>query len=275
MLSKFLSIPFVIAGLVFLYFTWEVDESYSTYIIPCVLSLALIYVFSPQIDWWWYLRYPPQLDAKVRHFFQTSYPFYQHLSLEHKQRFRDRVGLFMVAKDFKPHGMEAVPEDIKAIIAANAVQLTFGLEDFLLKKFENIVVAPKPFPSPNFPKHFHASETYEEDGVILFAADHLLKSFVNPEKFYNIGLHEFAQVFIKSHPDQVWPRLEKDIWEQMEQVSGFSKDGIHDWINLEEIDPLPVSIVHFFIFPKAFKKNLPKLFQTYSGIFQLDPLEVS
>lgn len=273
MLSRIFSIPFVIAAIYFLYLTWEVDESYSRYIVPCVISLALVYVFSPQLDWWWYKRYPPKMDGVVRAFFQKNYTFFQNLSLENKQRFRDRVGLFIHAKDFKPQGADSVPEDIKAIIAANAVHLTFGLDDFLLNKFEHIVVYPKPFPSPAFPKHFHASETFEEDGVTLFAAEPLLKSFVQPKQYYNIGLHEFAQVFILSHPNQLWPRLEDDIWEKLEHISGFSKEVIHQWINLEEIDSLAVSIVIFLVFPQPFKVQLPKIFQTFSNIFQLNPLE--
>lgn len=273
MLSRILSAPFVIAALAFLYITWEVDESYALYIVPNVILLALIYVFSPQIDWWWFKRNPPKMDARVRAFFQKNYTFYQNLSLENKKRFRDRLGLFIIAKDFKPQGTDSVPEDIKAIIAANAIHLTFGLEDYLLDKFEHIVVYPKPFPSPAFPKHFHASETFEEDGVTLFAAEPLLQSFVKPRQYYNIGLHEYAQAFILSNPNQLWPRLEDDIWEKLEQVSGFSKEAIHRWINLEEIDPLPVSIVHFLVFPQQFKTQLPKIFQSYSGIFQLNPLD--
>lgn len=265
--ARILSIPFIIAGLSFLYLTWEVDEGYALYIVPSVVISALIYVFSPQINWWWWQRYPPELDSAVRNIFEAQFPFYQKLEETEKKRFRNRTRMYMEAHDFMPQAMENFPEDIKAMIAACAVQITFGLDKFIFSKFERIILYPQPFPTPQFPDTFHASEIYEEDGVILFAAEQLAKGFLQPGQFYSIGLHEYAKVFMIQYPDHAYPKFAEDIWPTLERISGISQEFIQKWINLDYIDPVAVSIAHFFCFPNKFKAELPEVYSSYAEIF--------
>jgi hypothetical protein len=271
--ARIVSFPFAIGALFFLYLTWEHDESYSLYIIPFVVMGAILYVFSPQINWWWYSRNPPELDEPLRKVLQKTNSFYQKLSAEGKTKFRNRMALFMIGNDFMPQVVDSVPEDVKGVIAANAVQLTYGMENFLFPKFEKVVVYPKPFPSPQYPRKFHASEIFEEDGVVLFSAEQLMKSFLQPNGFYNIGLHEYAKVFKASNPDITFPDLGEDIWQKLEMISGFSEEFVTKWINLEVISPGPVSIAHFFAFPEKFKAILPDLYAAYQDIFKINPVD--
>ncbi len=267
MFSKILYTPFIFGGLLFLYLAWEVDDKYALYLIPCVISLALLFVFSPQIDWWWYKKRPPTLDPRLRMLLVKYHPFYQTIPPAEKELFRDRMGLFMMANDFKSQGADAVPEDVKAVIAANAVHLTFGREQFLFPKFETIVVYAHPFPSPKYPQQEHVSEIYEEDGVILFSAEQLMFGFSNPRKYYNIGLHEYAHAFVLSHPEYSWPKLEEKTWMALERLSGFSKAYIDKWINRPDVELLPAAIVHYFTFPESFAAVLPKEKDMLDDIF--------
>lgn len=268
MLSKYLQIPLVMGALISLYLTWEVGTRFSVYIIPFVVGLAIVYVLSPQIDWWWFKRRPPELAPGLRHLINTRFPFYQNLSAEDKIRFRNRMALYMQANDFKPQGMESTPEDLKGVIAASVVQLTFGLDDFLLNKFEHIVIYPHPFPSPQYPAKWHVSEIFEEDGVILFCAEHLMTSFLQPERFFNIGLYEYARVFQRCYPEISFPVLDENTWEPLQAVSGYSKDYIEKWIGLPEPEVLAVAIAHFFVFPKKFKALLPEIYGDLAVIFK-------
>ncbi|HMQ47084.1 MAG TPA: zinc-dependent peptidase [Saprospiraceae bacterium] len=272
MASKILAIPFVLAALVFLYLTWEVDSRYSWYIVPFVVALALVFVLSPQIDWWWHKKCPPRLRPKIQGLLERFLPYYQKLSESEKQRFRDRVALYMMANDFQAKGMDDPPADLKAVVAACAVQLSFGYPDFLLSPFEYIIFYPQPFPSPQYPEHFHASEIYEEDGVMIFSAEQLMKGFLQPAQFYNIGLHECAKAWERIHHQQDWPELGAEIWDSLQAISGFSQEAIQRWINLEPIPARPVSIVLFFTFPERFQQVLPELYQRYSVIFNQDTI---
>jgi hypothetical protein len=271
MLSKYLQIPFAIGALVFLYLAWEVRSGYAIYIVPFVVAMAIIYTLSPQVDWWWYQRKPPELPTPLRHLINTAFPFYQKLSADEKTRFRQRMALYMHANEFMPQGMDNVPVDVKGVVAASVVQLTFGLDDYLLNKFEHIVIYPHPFPSPQFPEKWHTSEIYEEDGVILFSAEQLMASFLQPVRFFNSGLYEYARVFRRCYPAVVFPSFGENDWEALQQVSGFSKNVVEKWIGLPDPDAVAVAVVYFFVFPEKFRAVLPEAYQTLAGIFRQGP----
>ena len=241
------------------------------------MCLAIVYIFSPQINWWWYVRHPPALDPPIRRLLHQQHRFFQRLTPSARQRFCDRVALYMIAHEFMPQGVESVPEDVKAAVAAEAVQLTFGQEDFFFFSFERIVIYPKPFPSPQFPRRFHASELYEEDAVLLFAAEQLMLGFTAPDRYYNIALHELAKVYLHLHPEAGWPEMDADSWERLERISGMSREAIVQWINLpEEAIPAPaVAISHFFVFPVRFKEEWPAAYAAFAETFRLDPAEMA
>ncbi len=265
----------MIAGVIFLYLTFEKGDHYSGYVLPFLIITAAIYIFSPQLNWWWYLKHPPEIPIPIRHTFNTQFPYYQSLSPEDKTKFRNRVALYFEANQFMPQGADKMPIDVQAAIAASVVWLTFGLEDFRLKKFENIIVYRHPFPSPQYPEHWHSSEYFVEDGVIMFSADHLMKGFFEPKKYFHTGLYEYARVFQFSYPEKEYPKLEEDpeVWAKIEKFSGFKKEGIEEWIGLPVVDLYAIGVVLFFVFPRKFKAQFPDIYKSYSIIFNQNPAE--
>ena len=276
--SRILSLPFIILILFLLYMTWEYDDKYFQYMIGPVIILATIWTLSPQINWWWYRKYPPKLDPPLLQILQRNFAYYHQLSVQNKARFRDRTALFMEGNDFSTPSMdESVPEDLKGMIAASAVQLTFGYKQFLFKNFEKIILYQKPFPSPQYPKFFHASETYIEDGVVLFAAQQVATAFFHGKDYLNLPLYEFAKVFKHIYPNEPYPQLPQPVWEKMEEISGFSTEAIQQWINLpiDDLDLMAISIHHFFMFPAAFHRIMPDLYQNFVIIFRQNPMSTS
>ena len=272
MLSRYLIMPFAIAGLVFLYLAWEYILS-PLYLIPCIVISVLILVMSPQIDWWWAVRNPPPIDPKLEGFLRKFFPYYQQLSLPAKKQFADRVSLYLLATEFIPKVMDEVPEDIKGLIAANVVMLTAGLKDYRLSAYEKIVVYPHPFPSPQFPKTFHSTEHFAEDGVLLFSLEQLIPGATQKTKYYNIALHEYAKIFTLQFKDFKYPHFDDGIWEKLEQISGFKTEAVKNYIGLPIIEPLPVSINYFFTFPQKFKEVLPDMYDQFQDIFNQNPVD--
>ncbi len=271
MLSRILLIPFVLAALVFLYLAWEFDSSYGMYMVPFVMVSAAIYIFSPQIDWWWYQRRPPKLDLPVIHIMDKYIPFYQRLFLNEKKLFHKRLALFMIAKDFKAMVGDAVPEDVKAIIAFNAVMLTFGKEDYLLNSYEKIVVYPHPFPTPRY-EPLHAVELFAEDGVLIFSAEHLMSGTLQPDKFFNIGLYAWAGVYREEHPAASDIGIGADSWPMIEAVGPYTQEYILEYMGLPEADPFQVATVLFLTFPERMKKAWPEKYAAFSKLLGRDPL---
>ncbi|MCB0641126.1 MAG: zinc-dependent peptidase, partial [Phaeodactylibacter sp.] len=195
MLSKIIAVPLAIGGLFFLYMTWEVDTDYALYIIPFAVLGAIVFTFSPQIDWWWYHRNPPELEGPIRKLLSDHLAYYTQLSVQNKKLFRERMALYIRAQDFSPMVLDNFPDDLKAIIAAQAVQIGFGQGEFLFAPYEHLILYPEAFPSPQYPVHRHSTEHFEEDGVLMFSARHLMNGFLYPKSYLPIGLYEFARLY--------------------------------------------------------------------------------
>lgn len=269
MFSRYLAAPFAILALIFLYLTWEVDPSYSLYIIAPVIVTVLILVFAPQLDWWWYQRRPPQLPIPLQQMLDRFLPFFQHLSKEQKKRFIDRVALFNIGVEYMPQGMEEVPEDIKVMLAAQAVQLTFNQESMLLGRYERLVIYPHPFPTPQYQKHWHTSETFAEDAVFLFSIEQVAKGFLNQQAFFQIGTYEFAKAYLEQYPVDRALEVQAEDWNRLELIFGQNKDRITAWVGLplETFDPTAVLISLFFSNPEAVRQHWPEKAELLEELF--------
>lgn len=269
MFANLIALPFVLLSLVFLYLAWDVDSDYAVWIVPCVLMSAVVYIFSPQINWWWYNKRPPELSAGLRALLERFGVFYNRLDTAGKLKFRQRTALFTMATDWDPMGWpdETIPPDVQAIIAAQAVTLTFHKEKFLFDPFEKVIVYPGPFSTPEYPFD-HASELYAADGCLLFSAREVMKAFAEPASWYNVGLHEYARVYERAYPLAPWPTFDEEtIWEKLETISGMPRAHVESVIGLAGTETLPVAVHHYFVFPERFREGLPEIYKVFGEIF--------
>jgi Mlc titration factor MtfA (ptsG expression regulator) len=276
---QILFIPLAIIAAILLYIAHAKNEDFAIWAICPFVLAAAAWVMGPQIDWWWYQRNPPSLDAVVERIIDDYFSFYKTLSPELKKRFRDRTALFMLGNEFirPPRPDEGdekrpMPEDIKAAVAACAVHVNFGKENYLTGKFENIVVYPHPFPTPQY-EAFHTSEIFEPDGVLLFSAEQLMQGFNNPQQFFSIGLYEYARVFKILHHSVSYPVLGENIWESLEKISGMKQNVIESIIGLPNVDIFGVAVHHFLTFGDRFLLVLPDVYQLLSNIFNQNPVD--
>lgn len=232
-------------------------------IIVGVLGLAVAFVLAPQIDWWWYKRNPRDIDPQMASLFQQHLSFYQKLDDAGKLRFRQRADLYLMATEFIVPSQDedkSVPEDLKHWVAAYAVMPTWAKPNVENEAYEKIVAYMQPFPSPQFPHHWHTSEIFEEDGVLLFALERMVQAVMNPTLCFNPVLYEYCRVFSKTYPTTTID-LTEEHWLSLEQISGFPKEKIATDVGLPEIDIQAVATSFYLLFPTKFIQTLPKQFE--------------
>lgn len=274
-LTRFIAAPFGFA-LVYIFYQSAVEydfrDEYSWLIFPLLVICVALYMFSPHIDFWFHEKYPVALDKPVVDWLENQFSFYQQLNAEDRIRFQHRLSLFMEAKEYsfmKVEKME-MPEDMKFIIAAHAVWLNFGRDDYLLNKFERIIAYMHPFPTP-FYKQLHTAEAEIQDGVVLLSFEYILRA-LREDGNYNIGLHGFADAFCEMNGDIEWPHLTKENEESLEQVSGLSYQRICSTVGFERVDFVLVAIHHYLRYPSNFKKHLPYIYSQLDTIFNLSTI---
>lgn len=269
MFARAIALVLALIAIAILSYSYFYEQSdLAIYALIPFLPAAVVFIMSPQINWWWYTKNPPSIDGNLKAILSSKLSFYQNLSETEKKKFEDRVNLFIMAKEFTPKIHDEVPEDMKVIIAASAVMLTFHKEeDWLFDKFEQYIIYPHPFPTPQY-EAWHICENYEEDGVMLFSAQHLLHGFFEPHQYYQIALHEFVNVFLENYSGTKFPQFDEKSWVYFQQISNFSQDKIKAYIGLQNVSPAAVGTTLFFTHREYFAKVLPEEFEILKGIFK-------
>lgn len=273
MLTRILSIPFIIAIAVLLFFIYYYERySLSINIIPFFLVLAALYLFKYQINWLWYRNHPPRLDKPLLELLENRFGFYANLTPAYKKSFNDRLSLFLYWHEFMGMNMAKIAFDIKALIAIPAIQLSLGREEYLFKQINRIVIYPYLFVSPDHSTKLHCAEYHQSDGTLIFSIENMMESFLNPTKYYNVVLHHWAMALIFQNPE-IFESMRKELsWDELNRVSPFDREKIESHIGLEQTDLLPICITLFYTFPSKFQIIYPTLYSKLTAIFNTEKI---
>ena len=205
-------------------------------------------------------------------------PYFNELMEEEKQLFLKRAYMFQSIKKF--HFIE-IPEqkEIPILISAVAVQITFGLNKYLLPYFKDIYILPDVY------KHNETGALYighvSPNGIYI-SWKHFLQGFETNEDNFNVAFHELAHAVhhenfttetgvdwdfredFKRLPDVFGPILSEAIIEKKSYLRGYAFTNFYEF--------WAVSIEAFFENPKALKENMPSLYHNLCEILNQDPL---
>lgn len=268
--SRVLSAPF---ALIFIWFMYKIFSDYNfPYIAWAIIPgaiLILLYLFQPQIDYWWLSKNPIEIDKSILDLLSKTNPRYSSLSSIRKEEFNRRLLLYTEGRSFISKGSERdyeVPYDIKNMIAQVPVTMTLNEKDFLLKAFDHIVLYKHAFPSPTF-QFLHTAETQLEDGVIIMSLEHIELGMLQPDRYYNIAYHAYAEAFVKNFPRKNYPLAEDELWPKIEATTGFTKEKILSILGFESIDLLHVLITLYFTHRNGMKRTMPEKHMRLEQIF--------
>lgn len=120
------------------------------------------------------------------------FPYYQGLNPFNKDKFLLRLKRFMKAKRFRIHTDDCFKE-MPVLISASAIQLSFGLENYMLHDFHCINVFPQEFIGLHPTIRF--LEGNVSDNCINISWKHFIKGYDSPNDGQNVGLHEMAHAY--------------------------------------------------------------------------------
>jgi Mlc titration factor MtfA (ptsG expression regulator) len=129
------------------------------------------------------------LNEKQKRILKQQFTFYNKLTKKEQGYFEHRVASFINDKDFIGRDELVISEDIKILISATAVMLTFGFRDFYIGLISKIVVYPNAFYS-NTNKAFHKGEFNPKLATLVISWEDFKKGFSNEKDNINLGIHE-------------------------------------------------------------------------------------
>lgn len=210
---------------------------------------------------------------------QQYIPYYRNLDAAQKDRFLKRTLIFMASKKFEFVEMEE-EEHMGLLISAAAIQLTFGLQHYLMDHFTTIYVLKNDyhFGLFNVPFQGHVND----DGIYL-SWNNFLRSFADYTDGDNLGLHEMAHalsyVNFTAHDGEddgfiqrFWRFSEtgKPVFERL-QAGEITLLGSYAATNYQEF--WAVCVENFFERPLSFKIQLPELYEAMCNVLNQDMLK--
>ncbi len=131
-------------------------------------------------------------EAEVIAVFQKRFGYFNALSMAEQRRFLARYKKFMRSKIFKIHTYNGFKE-MPILISATAIQLSFGLEEYMLPFYQYIHIFPQEFLG------MHPTMRFLEGNVsgnsINISWKHYLEGYEKPHNGQNLGLHEMAHAY--------------------------------------------------------------------------------
>lgn len=183
-------------------------QLFGTFLLPIlVIVFRTIAYFFRYLKWKFQKPESPEnyqfKTENIREVLSKYFAYYRNLNPKNKFKFERRVDLFIGSKKFYgKSGLEVLPE-MKILIAAAAVQLTFGFHLFKMPHFVHLIVYPKSYIS-KLTKKSHHGEVHPAKGIIVMSWERFLKGYSNADDGVNLGIHEMAHaLFFQNYSRQM------------------------------------------------------------------------
>jgi Mlc titration factor MtfA (ptsG expression regulator) len=219
-------------------------------------------------------------DDEMVNVLNKHFPYYTKLGYDDKLKFFHRLKNFISKKTFVIHD-ESGFKEMPILISASAIQLSFGLDKYLLPFLSHVHIFPEEFIG------YHPTIRLLEGNVsghsINLSWKHFMDGYKYPDNGQNVGLHEFAHAFYYQY-FEVGENVEHDFvaafpsfnsygnkaFEQ-EQQPGNDLYSDYALTNFQEFWAESVEV--FFEKPVLLKAIYPDLFEAITEILKQDPIK--
>lgn len=262
----------------------QVDDAqslwYGVILMPVVVGFLMLY---------YYWRYRQKLLTRpldlavVRNILKRYFAYYNLLSASGKVHFEQRVIHFIQEKKFIPRGFRKVTVEMKVLIAASAVQLTFGLPEVILQHFNKILIYPQQYFSV-ITKSYHKGEVNPGVGAIVLSWESFLEGYAKPHDSFNVGLHEMAHALKLENliDNEEFGFFPENIMEQWRQQAALVMQNVQEgrsfffrhYATTNEDEFFAVAVENFFERPLAFYQQFPVLYNILVLLLNQDPLKM-
>jgi len=206
--------------------------------------------------------------------------YYNALNSDLKETFLERIHFSSKFIDFKPVDFDEVSEEMKVIITSALIQITFGLENYVLNKFSTLYVVPSTY--YNFGSYKNLLGHVDFDAMcIVISWPSVQDGFIIPDDATNVALHELAHAIqeedrIRTMGNKFFNSYKMETWEneavkKLALIQAKENLFLKNYGGNNMLELLAVSIEAFFEKPVEFKEKLPKLFEKLAALLNQDP----
>ncbi len=220
--------------------------------------------------------YLKKLNAKQESILNNKFSFYNKLTEKQKKHFKHRVASFIEDKDFIGRDGSPITDEMKVLISATAVMLTFGFRDFYIGIISKIIVYPSKFYSKTN-KAYHKGEFNPKLKTLVLSWEDFEAGYNIDDDNLNLGIHEITHaIHINSIKERdvsstIFSDSFKELSALLSEKEGLRNDLIaspyfRKYAYTNQFEFLAVAIENFIETPQEFKSQFPSV---YSKIRQM------
>jgi MtfA peptidase len=210
------------------------------------------------------------LDSREVFILQSKVHFYQKLDPRRKRFFEHRVASFLKKYPLIPKEDLVITTEMRVLIAATAIKLTFGMRHYLFSVFNKIIVYPDVYYS-NANNEWHKGEFNPRMKAIVFSWKDFQEGFEHSNSNINLGLHEFAHALhfhgLKGRDAsaiifaEYYSNIMKYLGEKKNREKLIQSQYFRIYAFTNQFEFIAVILEHFFETPQEFKQEFPELFE--------------
>ena len=211
-----------------------------------------------------------KLTPKQQSILKHQFSFYNRLSIKHQLYFEHRVTSFMKDKTFIGRDGIKVTDEMKVLISATAVMLTFGFRDFYIGLLEKIFIYPKSFFS-NVNQDYHKGEFNPKLKALVLSWSDFKQGYTIGDDNLNLGIHEFSHAihFNSLRQRDVSSTVFKDSFKELTALLSNNENLRKELITSKyfrvyaytnQFEFLAVLIEYFMETPIVFRNQFPEIY---------------
>jgi Mlc titration factor MtfA (ptsG expression regulator) len=204
--------------------------------------------------------------------------YYRGLSPKGKKRFVQRLNNFRNIKKFVGKNGFIVKEEHETLISAAAIQISFGLDNYLFRRFPTIVIFPDVFRIGSHEQLYKGiTGPYGEIGL---SWKHFVEGYSTVSDKLNLGIHEMSHAleinaFWSSETTMdfalKYDKLKGCSREEFNRLQNDENSFLRAYAGASEHEFFAVCLENFFEAPQEFSENLPEIFSCLSILLNQDP----
>ncbi|WP_165698019.1 zinc-dependent peptidase [Flavobacterium nackdongense] len=243
-----------------------------------IVEPAYMLIFNKPLYIHFYL-FPKKLTKIQKQIIEKEFLFFKRLTPKNKIYFEHRVASFIKKYPFIGKEEILITDEMKIIIAATYISLTFGMRHYLIDLFTKIIVYPSAYFSTS-KQQFHKGEFNPKMKAVVFSWEDFILGHQTTNDNINLGLHEFSHILhfhgLKSNdPSAIifYDQYNKVItyYNDANLNKKLSEQGyFREYAYENRFEFIAVILEHFFETPQLFKINYPELYQDVSSMINYD-----
>ncbi len=210
------------------------------------------------------------LKASEVSILKQQFPFYNKLTEKEQRYFEHRVASFIKDKKFVGREGLKVTEEMKVLISATAVMLTFGFRDYFIGLIDKVFVYPQEFYSLAN-DDYHKGEFNPRLETLVLSWEDFKKGFLVDDDNINLGIHEFAHaIHLNSTKERdvsstIFSDSFKEITDLLSNDESLRERVINskyfrDYGYTNQYEFLAVIVENFIETPQEFKSQFPEIY---------------